>query len=186
MPIQRSFVILITFMALATLPLPATATPAHDRSSATAQPATQARTLATRFFRLLQRGDGRGLRSFLAPEFQLQRTDGTGATKGEYLRDPARVQSFTLSRFKATRRGRTLVARYWVVTSETIGGVQFSEEPAPRLSVFRRTSAGWRIVAHANFNPPSSRWRPASRTYRPARAEAVSRWSPMNPFPWHS
>lgn len=155
MPIQRITLIAIAIAALAGTAPAASATVAHAPTRTTATPVEQGRILATRFFRLLQRGDVTTLGAFLAPEFQLQRADGTGATKRQYLRAPADVERFALSRFRATRAANTLVVRYWAVTSETIDGTAFSTTPAPRLSVFRLGPTGWRIVAHANFNAPS-------------------------------
>lgn len=117
-------------------------------------PVVHGRTLAVRSSELLQRGDTACLAALLAPEFQLQRANGIGASKQQYLRSPAEAERFTLSRFKASRSGTIIVVRYGAVTSKTIDGVEFPTPPAPRLSIFRRGPEGWRIIAHANFNAP--------------------------------
>ena len=52
--------------------------------------------LATKFLTLLQSGDSKGLAAFLDPSFQIQRADGTGANRTEYLANPAKVATFAI------------------------------------------------------------------------------------------
>lgn len=156
-PPRRLRLVPILFV-LAALALPASALGAPPTPSATAERTAQndrlAQRLSARFFTLLKTENARGLDAFLSPAFQLQRADGSSANKRQYLRNPAKVESFRISRVVGTRSGDTLVARYWVVTSETIDGQVYAKAAVPRLSTFQLTKRGWRLIAHANFNAP--------------------------------
>ena len=117
-----------------------------------------AQRLVERFLDLLvDEPDIDGLRAFLSPAFIRQGADGTASTKSEYLGStPAVISSYTIQDLEATRRGPVLVARYDVVTEETLGGRSGTTEPAPRLTVFVKDTAGWQVIAHSNFNAPIS------------------------------
>jgi hypothetical protein len=56
-----------------------------DRSPQLANPTKTAKPLVNRFFVLVQNRDRDGLRRFLSPGFQIQRADGSGAGKRQYL-----------------------------------------------------------------------------------------------------
>ena len=120
-------------------------------ASATTQKGTE---LVEKFFDLIKDGDADGLAKFLSPAFQLQRADGSFVTKDEYVADPAKVESYEIDNLQATKAGNVIVVRYDVVADVTIDGVQQSQDPAPRLSVFAKGKKGYQIVAHANFNVP--------------------------------
>src|SRR5262249_59963606 len=69
--------------------------------------------LATKFLTLLQDKDLKGLAAFLDPSFQLQRADGTGATKAQYLANPSTVTSFKIGpRLTAVEAGDLLTLRW--------------------------------------------------------------------------
>lgn len=156
---------LLLGLALVVLPAltpAASAAPAApgERASAAQQAANKrlGQRLVTRFWRLLKTGEPGELRAFLAPAFQVQRANGTGANRNQYVASFAasiKITDYALSGFKVTRTGGLLVARYSVVTTETIDGVPYARAAAPRLSTFVRTPRGWRIASHANFNAPS-------------------------------
>jgi hypothetical protein len=131
---------------------PAGASTARAASSGTDATAT-AETLVDRYFTLLHDEDEAGLRKFLSPAFTLQRADGTGATKDEYLRNLPTVESFELTDLVAERAGDVLAVRYLAEATGVVDGRAYTPGPAPRLSVFVRDQKRWRIVAHANFNP---------------------------------
>jgi|SRR5262245_38169092 len=118
-----------------------------------ATPAETARPLVVKFFELIQDRDVAGLRTFLSPAFQVERADGSGASKTAYLKSLATVRKFRISNFRATRAGSTLVARYNATVEGLVNGKPYTPGPAPRLSVFQKTGTRWQIVAHANFNP---------------------------------
>lgn len=165
----RSITVLVTAllaMALTAPPVAATAAPSNPSSTpaATAAITSSSRAsdtalgkrLVNRFFAILQAQDTAALDALLSPAFQVARADGSTSTKAAYLANPPVVESYALDDFVVTRFGRQLVARYSVVTTETINGEELAKDPALRLSVFVRAGdAGpWRLLAHANFNVP--------------------------------
>ena len=119
-----------------------------------ADPNATATTLVTRYFELLKAKDTTGLGDFLAPAFQLQRADGSGATKAEFIANglPS-IDSYTLADVAATQGAGTLVVRYTALVSGTTNGKAYTNAPAPRFSVFSWDNGTWRLIAHGNFNP---------------------------------
>lgn len=96
-------------------------------------------------------GDPAALEAILAPEFQIQRADGTGHDKATYIDGgAASVSEFAARDLIATRDGDLMVVRYTLVVSETIDD-QPMQATAPRLTVFRWDGERWLVVAHANF-----------------------------------
>lgn len=115
------------------------------------------RDLATKFLTILQSGDSGALDAFLDATFQIQRADGSGATKVEYLANPAKVQTFELGKdLSAEWSGSVLTVRYSILVSETINGETFSKGEAPRLSTFVWHDGAWFLASHANFNLPAA------------------------------
>ncbi|MEQ8717640.1 MAG: nuclear transport factor 2 family protein [Acidimicrobiales bacterium] len=115
------------------------------------------RELATEFLTILQGGDTDVLGDFLADGFQIQRADGSGATKAEYLENPAEVGDFTLGdSVTAVQQGDVLTVRWTLEVSEAIDGTDFSGNEAPRLSTFVYVDGRWRLLSHANFNLPAA------------------------------
>jgi hypothetical protein len=128
------------------------AVPAAGASQA-ATPEETARPLVVKFFKLIRDRDVAGLVTFLSPAFQVQRADGSGAGKAEYLDRLPIVRKFTLANLKATRAGATLVVRYLATVEGLVNGKSYTPGPAPRMSVFHWTGKRWQLAAHANFNP---------------------------------
>lgn len=119
------------------------------------------RELATKFLSILESGDTAALDAFLDPTFQLQRADGTGATKAEYLADPAQVKSFDLGEdLRAQWNGSVLTVRYSIVVQAVVDGNEFGAGRAPRLSTFVWRDGSWRLASHANFNLPADETAP--------------------------
>ena len=150
---RAGVVLAIAVLALtASLGAPASAASAPKLKN----PDATGEKLATRFLTLLQNNDGKGLAAFLDPSFQLQRADGTGATKSEYLANPATVTSFKLGpELTAVQAGDLLTLRWQLEANVQIDGTQYRTTEAPRLSVFRWDGRRWRMVSHANFNVPA-------------------------------
>lgn len=123
------------------------------RASRASNPTATADTLLTKYFTLLQDKDEAGLERFLSPAFTLQRADGTGSGKDEFLENLPTVESFELTDLTANRVGNVVVVRYLAEATGIVNGKPYTPGPAPRLSVFSRDGARWQIVAHANFNP---------------------------------
>lgn len=110
------------------------------------------RSLAVRFQNLLMAKDTAGLQAFLAPAFQLQRADGSHATKAEYLAKPAVITGFKIANVQASQTAATIVVRYDADISGIVNGHPYAPGPAPRLSVFTWNGSRWQLLAHANFN----------------------------------
>lgn len=113
--------------------------------------------LVNRFWSLLVAGDPDELRAFLSPAFQVQRANGSGANRNQYVAAFAKsttVSAYALSELRVTRTGGLVVVRYVSQTTETIDGVAYAKTPAPRISTFVETPSGWRMASHANFNAP--------------------------------
>jgi len=122
-------------------------------SAGDTKPTTNAGSLVNRFFTLLEHKDHAGLQRLLSPAFQVQRADGSGAGKKEYLANLATITKFQITKLTATHSGGVLVVRYLAEVTGLVNGKPYTPGPAPRLSVFDRTRKGWQLVAHANFNP---------------------------------
>jgi hypothetical protein len=145
-------------LAVATLAVLAfTAAPASAASAPKLKdPDATGEKLATKFLVLLQNKDTKGLAAFLDPSFQIQRADGSGVTKSEYLANPSTVTSFKIGPdLTAVQAGDLLTLRWQLEANTQIDGTQFRTTEAPRLSVFRWDGRQWRMVAHANFNVPA-------------------------------
>ena len=141
-------------LAAAVAALTLVATPAAG-AKRTATPEETARPLVVKFFKLVRDRDVAGLVTFLSPAFQVQRADGSGSGKAEYLERLPTVRKFTLTHFTATRAGATLVARYNATVEGLVNGKPYTPGPAPRLSVFHWNGKRWQLIAHSNFNPLS-------------------------------
>lgn len=129
---------------------------ACSSSEQLADPAATARDLVTEFLTILSTEEAPGLDDFLADGFQLQRADGTGATKAEYLAEHPLVESFELGdAMSAVQDDDLLTVRWTVVVDEVVNGQPLSIDEAPRLSVFVRSDGEWHLLAHANFNLPT-------------------------------
>ena len=151
---MRAAVVVVTAaLALAfLLAAPASAAPPPKLKD----PDATGEKLATKFLTLLQNQDMKGLTAGLDPSFQLQRADGTGVTKAEYLAKPSTVTSFKIGpELNAVQAGDLLTLRWQLEANTQIEGTQYRVTEAPRLSVFRWDGRQWRIVAHANFNVPA-------------------------------
>jgi hypothetical protein len=122
-------------------------------STSTAPMQVSDKALISEFFELVQAEDLEGLDEYLSPAFQLQRADGSHATKDEYLANPAVIEDFEIVDVEGTRVGDVRVIRSSFVAIETINGRPVSTEPAPRLSTFVWNGERWQIVSHANFVP---------------------------------
>ena len=154
MRIRRSVIaVLLAFLAVV---VPATA--AHAVAPVKNSAASNTRLgerLVNSFMTMLQTKDVAGLRELLSPAFQIVRSNGTAATKREYLANLPDVRSFSQSDFHVTRYRDTLVVRNVAVVSVVAEGQQSASTPAARLSVFEfnRSTGTWQMVAHSNFVP---------------------------------
>ncbi len=90
----------------------------------------------------------------IAPGFQSIHEDGARDAEAELrLLKELNLGEYTLSNFKVTQVGPTIIVSYFVSVEETIEGKRLSREPAARLSIFLKTDSIWQWIAHANLNP---------------------------------
>jgi len=103
-------------------------------------------------FTALMTGDPEKVRPFLAPEYQVQRSDGKGYDREAYLAlsIPKIAAMPTFRDLAITRNGDIVVVRLMIEVEETING-KVAERVSPQLMVFRITLDGWQVVAAANF-----------------------------------
>lgn len=119
-------------------------------------PAATGRELASQFITILKNKDQAALVDFLAAGFQIQRADGSGADRAQYLATEINISSFEMGKdVTAVQDGATLTVRWSLMLDETINGVSTGKAEAPRLSTFVWENNGWRLLSHANFNPPT-------------------------------
>jgi Domain of unknown function (DUF4440) len=118
-----------------------------------ANPTATGTVLSNRFFTLIVNKDIPGLTRFLSPAFQVQRADGSGSGKKEWLAKLADIQEFTLTDFHGTQAGGTLIVRYLATVKGTVNGRPYTPGPAPRLASYTWNGTRWQIVSNANFNP---------------------------------
>ena len=99
----------------------------------------------------LQTGDPAVVDTVLAPDFQILRSNGQGYARKDYLSNlPRQTSRPRVTGLVLTSEKDTIVTRYILQVDQTIKGKPV-QTIAPRLSVFRRSGTGWKIVAHANF-----------------------------------
>ena len=97
-------------------------------------------------------GTAKALDPVLAPEYQIERADGSGLDKEGYLKSnlPKFAAMPEVSSVKVTGTGDILVVRYEITLDATRNGKRVQRH-APRLTVFRKQGDSWLVVAHANF-----------------------------------
>jgi hypothetical protein len=158
----RTSVVVLAFALLVAVGLGACSDDSSSGSSTTTvptllDPSATGRELATEFMTILQREDRADLEAFLAEGFVIQRADGSTATRDEYLAAPITVSSFDLGPdVLGVQDGDVLVVRWSVKAAETTAAGALGAEIAPRLSTFVWRDDEWRMVSHANFNPPAT------------------------------
>ena len=92
------------------------------------------------------------LDAILAPEFQIQRADGNGFNKADYMKGglPQISEIREITDVAATQHENIMVVRYRLTIQENVAGKPV-EPTGPRLTVFRREGSRWLVVAHSNF-----------------------------------
>ena len=120
-----------------------------------AHPVATARGLVTSWLTALQGGNTRTIAGFLAPNFIIQRADGSTSNKAEYLKNPPTVNTFKVGKdILAIQDGNSLSVRWSVEVDEVINGKTFTAGEAARLTGFTWSGSRWRIATYANFNLP--------------------------------
>ena len=137
-----------TVIVLAFAAAMATGATADDTAALEAEAQKALQTI----FAALMTGDPEKVRPFLAPEYQVQRSDGKGYDKEQYLAlsIPKIVAMPVFRDLAITRNGDIVVVRLMIEIEETIEG-KVADRVSPQLMVFRITPDGWQVVAAANF-----------------------------------
>ncbi len=100
----------------------------------------------------LASNDAAAVTAVLAPEFQVQRSDGRGFTREEYLAGgrTRQVRAPVARDLIASEADGVLVVRY-VMEVEQVADGKTIVGAAPRLTVFRKVDGHWLVVAHAAY-----------------------------------
>jgi ketosteroid isomerase-like protein len=100
----------------------------------------------------LASNDAATVTAVLAPEFQIQRSDGRGFTRDEYLAGgrTRQVKPPVARDLVASEADGLLVVRYKMDVEQLADGKSIVGE-APRLTVFRKVDGRWLVVAHAAY-----------------------------------
>jgi hypothetical protein len=116
-------------------------------------PTATGHRLSNRFFKLLRTKNIEGLQGFMSDAFQVQRANGTGTTKTDFLANLPIVNNFVLTDFQGTQAGPVLVIRYEASVEGVINGHPYTPGPAPRIASYVWNGLRWQIASNANFNP---------------------------------
>lgn len=113
----------------------------------------QARRAIESFFGAVMGGDPDRLKIVLAPEFQIQRANGSRYDAAGYIDSvlPVIAEMPGINELVVTSTENIFVTTYIIDVNETLEGAVV-ESKAPRLTVFRKIGDDWRVVAHGNFS----------------------------------
>lgn len=140
-----------------TLDLPGLPDPAESPAttdSILSDPDAPAIDLMTAYSDMLVAKDLDGLDDLLSDAFQIQRADGSHATKDEYLGQLPDLTAFAFEDAVEARAGDVATLRMLAAAELTIDGAPYRPDPAPMLAVFQWAGDGWQLVAQGNFNLP--------------------------------
>lgn len=88
----------------------------------------------------------------IAPEFQSIHNDGPRNRTGELaLIKNLKLGKFTLSNFKSSHQGDTIIVTYTVSADETIDDRHLTGRSSQRMSIWRKHDGQWLWLAHANL-----------------------------------
>ena len=122
-----------------------------------ADPSATGRELVVAWLTALQQKDLASLDAQIAPNFQLQRADGSSSNKAEYLANPASVDTYELGdTIVGLQSANTLTVRWAMKVAGQTNGVTVPNKEAPRLTGFEWNGERWQIITYANFNAPNS------------------------------
>lgn len=127
-----------------------------DTGATPTQSDALAKTQVERLFNDVQSRNTADLGDFLAPDFQLLRTDGTSADKQQYIDQLPTLKSYSIGAVTGLEYSNTLTATYSAATNLVVDGKQYNGAPNPFLSVFVKRGGQWRLVGHGNFNTPAN------------------------------
>jgi len=137
---------------LAGLPEPSAVEPAA--MSVTADPDATGLELMTVYADQLIAKDVGALTVLLGDGFLIQRTDGSRATKADYLAELPDLTAFTYADAIETRSGDLLVVAMQTTAELIVEGQPYKADPASMLATWEWQPDGWHLVAQSNFNLP--------------------------------
>ena len=155
---RRRYSVLTLLLALTTtLALAACSSSSPAAAPKLADPSATGRELVVAWLTALQQKDLASLDAQIAPNFQLQRADGSSSNKAEYLANPASVDTYELGdTIVGLQSANTLTVRWAMKVAGQTNGVTVPNKEAPRLTGFEWNGERWQIITYANFNAPSS------------------------------
>lgn len=133
----------------------ACSSPGEAAAPQLSDPSKTGQELVQNYMTMLAEGDAEGLEQFFSDAFLRQGAEGLFSNKENYLAALPTVSGFTIQDVTAQQDGAGLVVHWSVSVEETIDGKVLQTTPAPRLSTFIWSDGAWRLLAHANFNPPA-------------------------------
>jgi hypothetical protein len=111
-------------------------------------------SLERSMWRAMAGRDLQAVESMLAPGFLSIHEDGARDRSQEIsLIANLDLGDYTLTEFRETREGASIVVCYFVETSETLDGERIPKRKSARSSVWLMTPNGWQWIHHANLNP---------------------------------
>lgn len=137
----------LSFMALVLLSLPSLA-------QNPVSPQAEGERLERLWWDLQKNQDMVGLSKLMSPAFQSINSKGAqdlasnmAIIKAEKLGD------YRLANIKVTQSQDNLIITYVIAAHENYLGKSMSSKPHYRMDVWKKSSTGWQIIAHANLNP---------------------------------
>ena len=100
--------------------------------------------------------DTAGLEAALDPAYRIVRSDGSTATREEYIANLPDLRSFSVADPRELRTADTITLLVTVQTDLVVDGKAFRRDPAPVLLSFHWDGTRWTVVSHANFNAPEA------------------------------
>lgn len=111
-------------------------------------------TLERSMWKAMASRDMQAVESMLAPGFLSVHEDGARDRTAEIsLIAGLDLGAYTLTGFRETREGGSIVVCYFVETAETLDGERIPKRKSARSSVWSMTPNGWQWIHHANLNP---------------------------------
>ena len=147
---NKTLAIIVT-IALSTL---VTMVGAANGQSELAKLDAQARQALDKFFDAVMSGESGKVDEVLAPEFQIQRANGSRYNAVTYPDSylPVIAKMPSVERLVVTSDDDIIVTSYVINVEETLDGAVV-QAIAPRLTIFRKNGEDWLVVAHGNFAP---------------------------------
>lgn len=94
----------------------------------------------------------------ISPDFQSLHVDGPRNRVGELeVIKNLKLGNYTLSSFKTTSQGDTIIVTYAVSADETIDDRRLPHKTSYRMSIWKNINHQWQWIAHANLSALGNR-----------------------------